>query len=171
MNIFVLDTDPVIAAQLQCDKHVVKMILETAQLLCTAHRVLDKVVSDVMYKKTHENHPCAIWVRESTENYEWTYQHFLALCDEYTFRYKKTHLTDKKMRELLKTPPINTPIKPMTKFKLAMGTNPECIGPDPVLSYKKYYTTKLDKFDMRWTARPVPAWMQYGTEEYEKLVA
>jgi len=159
MNIFVLDTDPVIAARFQCDKHVVKMILETAQLLCTAYRVLDKATDEILYKKTHENHPCAIWVRESVENYNWAYQHFIALCDEYTYRYKKTHLTDKKLREFLKHPPKNIPIREQTKFKLAMGTNPECMGPDPVISYRKYYATKLDKFVMKWTNIERPEWI------------
>ena len=64
MNIFVLDNDPFKAAEYQCDKHVVKMVLETAQLLCSAHETAP-------YKRTHYNHPCAIWTRSSLSNYMW----------------------------------------------------------------------------------------------------
>lgn len=68
MNIFILDTNPKIAAQYHVDKHVVKMILETAQLLCSAHWLNG---SEAPYKLTHKNHPCAIWTRECVENYNW----------------------------------------------------------------------------------------------------
>lgn len=179
MNIFVLDNDPVIAAQLQCDKHVVKMIVETAQVLSTAHRMLDGDVEtrlskagrrlkyyaldgageDIFYKACHHNHPSSVWTRESSSNYEWLYQHFIALCDEYTYRYNKTHATDTKLREALKTNPANIADGKMTPFKLAMGTNPECIdNNDPVGSYRKYYKTKKDRFKMVWTNRDVPKW-------------
>ena len=74
MNIFYLNKDPEIAAQMHCDKHVVKMILESAQMLSTAHRILDGddiANSKGLYKMTHKNHPCNIWVRKNNENYEW----------------------------------------------------------------------------------------------------
>lgn len=113
MNIFIVDKDPILAAQALVDRHVVKMIIETAQLLSTAHRVIDgtKVVykntkgckatrydlagmrGNLLYKATHVNHPCAIWVRSSKEAYMWTYMHFLQLLKEYTYRYNKTHAT------------------------------------------------------------------------------
>ena len=90
MNIFVLDYDPVKAALFQCDKHIVKMPLETAQLLCSAFKDVS-----TPYKKTHLNHPCAKWARKSKHNYEWLILHGLALCDEYQYRYKKTHQSKK----------------------------------------------------------------------------
>jgi hypothetical protein len=181
MNIFYLDRDPVVAAQLQCDKHVVKMIVETAQLLSTAHRMLDGVLEtrlsksnrkqkyyalnngleDVVYKACHHNHPSAIWTRESNNNYNWLYCHFVALCDEYTHRYGKIHMTDTKLRDVLKTPPRNIPITYMTPIKLAMGSNPECIdNSDPVGSYRNYYKTKKDRFAMVWTKRNKPTWFE-----------
>jgi len=86
MNIFVLDYDPINAAKMQCDKHVVKMPLESAQLLCSAF-----AKGTAPYKQTHTNHPCSIWTRESRENYLWLVEHGIALCDEYTFRYGKIH--------------------------------------------------------------------------------
>lgn len=86
MNIFVLDYNPEKAAKMQCDKHVVKMPLETAQLLCSAFKQ-----GEAPYKRTHYNHPCAIWTRYSKENFLWLVKHGVALCDEYTFRYGKVH--------------------------------------------------------------------------------
>jgi len=88
MNIFYLNSDPVVAAEKQYNKHVVKMILESAQLLCSAHHMLDSEI-DVPYKLTHKNHPSAVWTRTSLQNYAWLYYHMLALGDEYTKRYGK----------------------------------------------------------------------------------
>ena len=105
MNIFYLSHCPEKAAQYQYNKHVVKMILETAQLLCTAHIILDGEAADVPYKATHKNHPSAVWVRESAENYMWAYEHMIALGKEYTKRYGKTHLTILKCRDVLYTFP------------------------------------------------------------------
>ena len=89
MNIFYLDRNPVIAAQMMCDKHVVKMILESAQMLSTAHRVLDgddRANETGLYKMAHKNHPSTIWVRASSENYRWLWKHFDALFQfDYSF--------------------------------------------------------------------------------------
>ena len=108
MNIFYVDKDPVKAAQMMCDKHIVKMILESAQMLSTAHRILDGVLTrrksisgktmskywelysnpleDILYRTVHVGHPCTVWTMQSSENYIWHYRHFAALCDEYTYR-------------------------------------------------------------------------------------
>ena len=105
MNIFYLHKDPVIAAKVQYNKHVVKMILESAQMLCTAHHHYGNG-DNVPYKKAHYNHPSTIWVRDNIENYAWLYRHMLALGEEYTKRYGKTHLTINKCKEpLSKAPP------------------------------------------------------------------
>tara|TARA_B100000768_G_scaffold27024_1_gene25243 strand:- start:11988 stop:12521 length:534 start_codon:yes stop_codon:yes gene_type:complete len=108
MNIFYLSHCPQKAAQVQYNKHVVKMILETAQLLCTAHHELGTSV-DIPYKATHKNHPSAIWVRSSAEAYMWAYEHMLALGAEYTKRYGKQHLTIAKCRDVLYTLPNGIP--------------------------------------------------------------
>jgi hypothetical protein len=185
MNIFVLDNDPIIAAQTQCDKHVVKMIVESAQMLSTAHRMCDghkskrpsksgkrmvwyydlyEGVDDLeaellYYKAVHHYHPCTVWTMESDTNYRWHYEHFIALCDEYTYRYGKIHGTDSKLRNALWTMPRNIPIGPLTEFKLAMASNPECFFyNDPVKSYRTFYQTKQDRFKMEWTKRPAPSW-------------
>ena len=183
MNIFILDNDPVIAAQMQCDKHVPKMVVESAQMLSTVHRMHDgkmerrlsssgkvrvqywKLEDDrenVLYKACHFNHPSTIWTRESIENYMWHYNHFAALCDEYTYRYGKLHATDAKLREPLSKVPNNMPKTKMTKFKLAMKSNPECIFEDPIQSYRAFYQTKQHRFKMVWSKREVPGWFTYA---------
>ncbi len=92
MNIFYLHRDPVKAAQVQYDKHVVKMILESAQMLCTAHHVYGNP-DDVPYRQAYLNHPSTIWARSSRPNYYWLYRHMIALGKEYTKRYGKIHMT------------------------------------------------------------------------------
>ena len=92
MNIFYLDEDPKLAAIYQYNKHVVKMILESAQMLCTAHHVHGDP-DDVPYKQAHLNHPSSVWARENASNYRWLFEHFCALAQEYYVRYGKTHLS------------------------------------------------------------------------------
>lgn len=103
MNIFYLHQDPIKAAKMHYNKHVVKMILEAAQMLCTAHHICGD--DTVPYKKTHVNHPSAVWVRSSVANYMWCYNYMLALGDEYTRRYGKTHLTITKCKDILSNVP------------------------------------------------------------------
>ena len=189
MNIFYLSKDPVEAAQAHLDKHVVKMILEYAQLLSTAHRINDGteriVLSDsgrkkrvwqleddrdtTLYSATHVNHPSAIWARQTSCNYEWLYQLFCATCDEYTHRYGKVHLTDTKLRDVLKNHP-----KRIARSKIWVGPTPampdECKVPgDPLASYKRYYIDK--KADMaKWTNREPPEWFINGVKEKDAYV-
>lgn len=159
MNIFLLNKDPVIAAQQHCDKHVVKMVLETAQMLCTVHRILDVYVPDNFYRKTHENHPCTVWVRKTDSNYNWAYQLFIALCNEYTFRYDKVHLSDQKFREELQYPPENIVSGPLTPFPKAMKAYPDIAKiPDPVKAYQEFYIADKAHFAVWEKGRPAPAW-------------
>jgi len=108
MNIFYLDKDPITAAVVQYDKHVVKMILESAQMLCAAHHILGNP-DDVPYKLAHKNHPSTIWVRENSLHYDWLYEHMIALGDEYTERYGKTHMSIDKCKIPLNKHPENIP--------------------------------------------------------------
>ena len=74
MNIFYFNHSPITSAEAQPDKMLVKMPLETAQMLCTAHRVLDNVevvAGQPIYRLVHKNHPSTIWTRQTTENYSW----------------------------------------------------------------------------------------------------
>lgn len=160
MNIFVLDDNPVVAAMNQCDKHVVKMALESAQMLSSAHRILDGDDADErLYKIAHPKHPCTLWTMETIANYHWHYNHWQALCMEYEYRYGKSHMSWVKLKDVLKVQPRNIPIGTLTPFRLAMGSNPECmIEGDPVRSYRAFYKTKQERFDMKWTKRPTPEW-------------
>ena len=91
MNIFVLDRDVVKCAQFHNDKHVVKMILESAQLLCGVHHMTESPLDDIPYRLSHKNHPCSIWARQNLSNYLWSCELGLELCKEYTHRYEKRH--------------------------------------------------------------------------------
>lgn len=155
MFIFYLSEDPKEAAQYHVDKHVVKMIVESAQMLCTAHRLLDSNQSDILYKTTHKNHPCAIWCRESVQNYNWLYRLFVSLCDEYTFRYGKTHLTDRKLRNILSNPPKN--IKDVGPTLIAQAMPQELKQENPVSAYRQYYIKEKTRFAF-WTKRDKPIW-------------
>ena len=159
MNIFFLSKHPVKAAQLQCDKHVVKMILESAQMLCTAHHVNGTSLdTDVLYKKTHVNHPSTVWCRETKANYMWLYDHFVALCDEYTHRYGKTHLTDTKFRQLLATAPMMSCDKGTALTKAPKCMPIEYQTGSLIESYRAYYYYTKRNF-AKYTNRCVPAFM------------
>lgn len=161
MNIFYLHNDPVIAAKAMTNSHVVKMILESAQMLSIAHRVLDghlekngrwtsyklrdPIREEILYKSTHFNHPCSVWARESQDNYSWLYRHFLALCQEYRNRYGKIHETEKKLGNVLDRYPNNLTTRGFTSPALAMPEEFK-VEDDPVQSYRKYYEAeKLKK--------------------------
>jgi hypothetical protein len=182
MNIFALSPVPEIAAKWHCDSHVIKMIVESAQMLSTAHRMLDGNMDrrlsksgkmrlryweldddreDVLYKAVHTGHPCTVWTMESHSNYKWHYQLFKYLCKEYTLRYGKVHATETKLLDLLKDPPQNIKKSYMTPFALAMGASPECMDyNDPIGSYQKFYQTKQDRFKMKWSKREIPHWFK-----------
>jgi hypothetical protein len=161
MNIFFLDQNPHIAAQYHADKHTIKMILETAQLLSTAHRLLDNDnVDQSLYKKTHMNHPCSIWVRTSSHNYQWTYSLFQALCNEYTFRYNKQHKSEIILLDKLAILPKNIPTNIGMTFP-ALAMPDEYKSSDPVESYRKYYIEdKIKKNIAQWNkTRNKPNWV------------
>jgi len=180
VNIFYLDNDPVVAAKMHNDKHCVKMIIEYAQLMSTAHRVLDgelyygltkngrKIkrwklnsnMEDILYKASHINHPSAIWARSSNNNYNWLYCLFTALCDEYTHRYGKVHETDRKLRDVLKTPPMNIEVGYKTQPPQAMPDDVKVKG-DSILAYKKYYIKYKNSFNI-YTRRDIPTWLRSG---------
>ena len=86
MNVFILDEDPTISASMLCNKHVLKMLVESCQILCNCFDI-DKVP----YKRTHYNHPCCVWARQYKDNYLWVLNHAKALCVEYSKRYNKIH--------------------------------------------------------------------------------
>lgn len=178
MNIFQLSTCPIGSAHMMVDRHVVKMILESAQILSTAHRVLDGELyiddstgrkmkryrlpdsrESVLYKATHVNHPSSIWARETNNNYNWLYVHFWALCEEYTYRYGKIHACHtSEMFSLLSAPPRGIEVGYLKPVTPAM---PEeyVISSDSVVNYRNYYA-KGKKHLHTWTLREEPEWIR-----------
>ena len=136
MNIFYLHSDPKVAASYFYDKHKVKMILECAQMLCTAHIALGN--EDVPYKKSHLNHPSSVWVRANNENYRWLYDHMLALGKEYTKRYNKTHLTITKCKDILAVAPSSIPVGSFNEPPQCMPDEYK-VENDSVSAYWNYY--------------------------------
>lgn len=157
MNIFILDNNPEKAAKYHNNKHVVKMILESCQLLSTARCVLDNDGEslDGILKPTHKNHPCTIWVRESRENYIWLYNLLSFLLEEYKLRYKKEH-SYILLYDVLSSLPRNIPRVPQTPFALAMPDKYKIVS-DPVASYRLYYMGEK-RHIAKWTNREIPEW-------------
>ena len=158
MNIFFLDFDVKKCAKFHCDKHVVKMILETAQLLCSAHHVtIHDTIHDtihVPYKLSHKNHPCSIWVRESLSNYLYLCELGLALGEEYTYRYGKTHKSIEVIQWCLSNRPNIKDIG-FTTPPLAM---PDEYKVDSVVeSYRNYYKGAKSEI-VSWKNREKPVW-------------
>ena len=179
MNIFYLHNDPKTCAEMHVDKHCVKMILEYAQLLSTAHRVIDgeefwdktangrkikrwRMYLDSMeqnlYKATHINHPSAVWARQSHANYNWLYVLWRELMSEYKFRYMKSHACEKLIPYLSKVPHRIDKDKPFTEPTPAMPDTYKVAG-DSIQSYKNYYLNDKQRM-FSWKNRSVPEWIQ-----------
>jgi len=139
VNIFFLDSHPYTAATMMCDKHVRKMIIESAQMLSTAHHVLDgDDAIPNLYKPTHRNHPCSVWVRENNHNYRWLYQHFIGLSNEFTYRWGAVHLTYTKLAGELIHQPKNI------AYTSTNSSPPQCMPDefkqyDLFQAYRAYY--------------------------------
>jgi len=154
MNIFFLDMDVKKCAEYHCDKHVVKMILETAQLLCGVHHMTDRITDQVPYKLSHKNHPCAIWARESLDNYLYLCELGLALGEEYTYRYGKKHKSVEVIEWCLSNRPNIKDIG-FTTPPLAM---PDEYKVDSVVeSYRNYYKGAKSEI-VSWKNREIPDW-------------
>ena len=177
MNIFYLDKHYRTCAKQHVDKHVVKMIVEYAQLLSTAHRVLDgeeyegrtvnnrrirrfkmanSNIENTLYKASHINHPSAIWVRESSQHYWWLYLLFRELCMEYTHRYGKIHSTESKLGEILQIKPKNIKDNGFVEPPQAMPDYCKVPG-DSIKAYQMYYVNEKIGF-AKWTKRDIPDW-------------
>lgn len=163
MNIFATSQCPIQCAQEMTNVHVVKMILESAQLLSTAHFVIDGV--QVGYKPTHKNHPCAIWCRETAGNYAWLYNHFKALCREFTYRTGKVHKSSEQLQALWLWPKGIKAGK-LTPFALCASEEFTGVsGLDVHQRYQAYLNAKFAEWRSRdkpikveWTNRAKPSW-------------
>ena len=179
MNIFILDKNPITAAQMLCDRHVPKMIVESGQMLSTAHRLLDGIPEkrrsksgktiqtyfsfgderdDIYYAAVHKYHPCTTWTLASKENYQWHYEHFVGMCKEFEYRRGKVHKTSDVLGEPLAKTPITIPNIGLTEFAQAMSHYPDCIVKgDAVAAYRNYY--HMAKSFAKWDwGRPAPDW-------------
>jgi hypothetical protein len=183
MNIFVLDESPRISAEMMCDKHVVKMIIESAQMLSTSHRYVDgdefisyskngrrikrwSHYTDTpdskvrLHKSVMLNHPCTIWTRETAANYAWLAAHALALCDEYECRYNRTHATRGLIEWLVTNYPEKVYGLHRTAFAQAMPDEYKVTG-DAVAAYRAYYLGEKRRF-AKWKNGNVPNWYAEG---------
>lgn len=165
------------------DKHCIKMILETCQLLSTAHRVLDGheimaksktgrnvkrwILPDdresVLYSATHIHHPSAVWCRVNHQNYSWLFGLLSELCDEYTYRYGKVHKCQSSgLVKALAFPPNSIPLGDFTEPTPAMPDDVKVPG-DSIASYRNYYRNNkqhLASWSGKINGRPVPSWYQ-----------
>lgn len=177
MNIFYLDPDPKVCAEMHCDKHVVKMILEYAQLLSTAHRVIDgdpvielntngrkvkrwhladKNLDTRLFAATHVNHPCSQWVRQNDSNYRWLRELLWNLMIVYRKRYGKEHSVWERCLAELKDPPKYIVKGVMSKPPQAMPNQYKVDG-DPVQAYRNYYCFDKARF-AKWRDGMIPYW-------------
>ena len=178
MNIFVLDKDPIISAQMQCDKHVVKMPLETAQMLCSVwHRYGS--ADRVPYKEAHKNHPCTLWAGNDARNYDWLWQHGMELCFEYTRRYNNIHKCQSVIMDLT----IDNVGFAFEHISRQGTPHPQCM-PDEykveycdnapmtntVGAYRQYYAN-AKKDIAKWNkTRAMPDWYAKGTYKKGNLI-
>jgi len=157
MNLFYLARSRKRCARFHCNKHVVKMILETAQLLCTALWVNGQ---EAPYRKTHVNHPCAIWARANKSNFRWLLKFGKILCKEYTFRYGKIHKTQSVLESL--TCPDALPEGIFTEPPQCMPDQYK-VKDNAKLAYRNYY--RIGKADIHknsedsWKFRKIPNWI------------
>lgn len=164
MNVFYLDHCPTQCAQWMHNRHVVKMILESAQLLSTVHVLVDG--QQVAYKATHKNHPSTLWAMESQQNYLWLFEHFKALIAEHQHRYPKSKLhKSARFLEVLSVVPKGIKRVKRTPIKLAMPDilKAQYSGPEAYRKYYRFYK-RVDKDGKKatWTNRPVPEWFIIG---------
>ena len=160
MNIFVLHTDPTIAAQMHCDKHVPKMCVEAAQMMASAlrrHGATDEQMpltkSGTPYKGGYAHHPCTVWAGDSQENWMWLAHHAMQLCEEYYKRFNKMHACTDPIYHMIGLQKIipNTKLRP---FALAMPD--EYRDDDAVKAYRRYYHSK--QFAKWEKGTPAPDW-------------
>jgi len=190
MNLFLLNIGTQECVVDLCDKHIVKMILETAQILYSVWHARAGLPNDETleavpaYRKTHVNHPTCVWARATSYHYEWTCMYGIIMCKEYTHRYGKVHKTQYHLERLyswgfppkvLEEPVVKKKskvwIKATSGIPAVFDYFPLCMDEDSyvkdntgkynaVMSYRKYYQTKQDKFKMAWKTGEIPNWFQ-----------
>jgi hypothetical protein len=176
MNIFYLHPTAKTCAEYHNDKHVVKMVIEYAQLLSTAHRILDgEEYTDLtannrkikrwrlhddreqtLMKASHINHPSNVWARANHLNYKWLYELWYHLLDEYTYRYEKVHACAR-LKDVLAKTPDNIPLGLCESGPTPAMPDDVKIPNNSLASYRNYYTKNKTHL-AKWKKRPVPEW-------------
>jgi len=166
MNIFMVDKDAAQAAQDLCDKHVVKMILESCQMLSTAHHFYGSAESSPrMYKAAFAHHPCTKWVITSRSNYCWLWRHAFELCNEYRTRFgPQDHKCRGMLIDALYITPIHQPELGFTTPAQAMPEQYKRTGSDYVAAYRAYYLGEKVRFATWNRGRTAPDWWVQATE-------
>jgi len=183
MNIFYLHENAKKSAEMHVDSHASKMCIEYAQLMSTAHRVLDgkqvkrlskknrllttydhpdPQLDHTLYKSCHVNHPSGIWVRQSKKNYRWLYEMWTELNTEFMYRYDKIvpHESYRKLKWALFSPPENMPEGVFTEPLQAM---PDDVKNDSsITAYRDYYI-KYKQHLASWKKRGMPTWMEINS--------
>lgn len=196
MNIFALSRDPSECAVYHVDRHVIKMPIEYAQLLSTAHRMLDGKLEERVqpsnrtkkfmllqgeelilqdkwviqnqqcYLNTHVNHPCAIWARATKQNYMWLFSLFAAISREFEYRYGKPHKSWETLNKFLSNAPQHIPDGDLQEFAQAM---PDCFREsDSVVAYRNYVFFDKERM-LKWKKRKIPTWAPLLTSVSTKL--
>lgn len=160
MNLFLPDPSINISVQSLDDKRVSKMILETAQLLSTAIRVLDPETELNIYKITHQNHPVSVWVRSTIDNYIYTLNYFKTISDEYTHRFGKVHKSSLLYPVFFKFITSNEVVTTLNKGVTPFANCTEFKKDEVHTAYKKTLEAKWmnDKREPKWSNRPRPMW-------------
>ena len=153
MNIFLLDYNIERCARYHCDKHVVKMPLETTRMLSTVHW---RYGTEGPYLPVHQKHPCTLWAGDSLHNYFWLLTLGFALCREYTFRYNRIHACER-ILAILTDPPINLKARGKTKHPQAMPD--EYKSPSSLQAYRQYYIGEKTRLCV-WKKRKIPPFMR-----------
>lgn len=155
MNIFVLDGDPRRAAQYVCDTHCSKMLVESAQILCTVARALGST-NEKLYKSTHVHHPCVLWAKETSMNYIWLVEHAVELGFEFSRRYGHAHSSTNVIIECCTDKSFTVPTGRLTPHALAMPEQYRCA--DAVTAYRNYYFHEKRGF-AKWNHGQTPQWL------------
>jgi hypothetical protein len=154
VQVFATSPNPILCARVLDDKRVVKMVLESAQMLSTVRYLRG---DPHPYRPTHENHPLVKWVAADPRNEHWLLRHFVALSAEYTHRYCRTHLSAEKF-DVVKA--IDTDLSDLMPLPLGFCN---CSGvelDDVHEAYKQCLINKWknDKRPPQWTNREAPSW-------------
>lgn len=172
MNIFVLDLDPLVCAHYHCDKHVTKMVVEYTQLLATCHWHFYKRGEHdsgwwlQMPKPMNENHPCALWVRRSAENYNWLHELLTELLQEFRRRFGHSHSYERQCVMLIDPPDgLVSSTQGVGRTNFIQSVPEQFWHADPTIAYRSYYVVMKSSFATWRHPRSAPMWYQHAEVE------